>query len=134
MLRKFNYYDCKSVSTPYDPNIILKKSMRELISQHKYAHLIGSLLYITNRTRPDIAFDVNKLSRHTSNSSTEHWIALGRVFKYLRGIVDYCLLYIGYPDAIEDYTDATGNWLSDVKPISGLVFMLGGAVISWGSD
>lgn len=93
--------------------------------------MIGSLMYVSNRTRPDIAFAVGRLSRYTSNPNKLHWTALEMVFRYLRGTLDYCLHYSGYPNVIEGYSDA--NWVTDshdVKSTSGYVFLLGGAVIS----
>ena len=67
---------------------------------------MGSLLYITNSAGHDIAFVVNMLSWHTNNPSAKHWTALERMFKYLRGTINFCLLYTRYPDVIEGYTDA----------------------------
>ena len=93
------------------------------MSQLKYSQLIGSLLYISNRTRPDISYAVGKLSRYTSNPSREHWTALERVFRYLRGT-------IGYSDVMEGYSD--DNWITDynnVKSTTGNVFMFGGVVV-----
>nr|GEW67712.1 reverse transcriptase domain-containing protein [Tanacetum cinerariifolium] len=49
------------------------------------------------RTRPDIAYVVGRLSRFTSNPSGQHWKAITRVLKYLRGTKDYGLSYVGYP-------------------------------------
>nr|GEW90239.1 zinc finger, CCHC-type [Tanacetum cinerariifolium] len=79
-------------------------------------------------TRPDIAFAVRKLSRYTSNPSALHWQALGQVFQYLKGTMDYGLTYSGYPFVIEGYSDA--NWINNMEDhssTSGWVFLLGGA-------
>ncbi|KAK6161187.1 hypothetical protein DH2020_004568 [Rehmannia glutinosa] len=133
-LRKFNYYDCKSVSTPYDPNVHLHKNLGEPISQLKYSQIIGSLLYFTNMTRPDIFYAVGRLSRYTHNPSKSHWTTLERVLKYLRGTLSYSLCYKGFPSVLEGYSDA--NWITDnseIKSTSGFVFMFGGAAITWGS-
>ena len=100
----------------------------------KYSQLIGSLLYIANKSRPDISYAVSRLSRYTHNPSEIHWTALKRVFRYLRGTLDYALLYKGFPSTVEGYSDA--NWITDnvdIKSTTGYVFMLGGAAISWGS-
>lgn len=115
MLKKFNYYNCNPVSTPYDPSVQLKKNNGEPVSQLKYSQLIGSLLYIANKSRPDIAYAVGRLSRYTHNPSGEHWTALERVFKYLRGTLDYSLTYRGFPAVVEGYSDA--NWITDNQDI-----------------
>jgi hypothetical protein len=134
MLKKYEYFDTSPVSTPYDSSVHLKKNLGEPISQLKYSQIIGSLLYFTNRTRPDIAYAVGRLSRYTQNPNKEHWVALERVMRYLRGTIDYFLTYDGFSNVLEGYSDA--NWITDsvdVKSTSGYVFMLGGGAISWGS-
>lgn len=63
-----------------------------------------------NSTRPDIAYVVSKLSIYTSNPSKERWVAVIRVVKYLKEIVDYGLHFERYPAILEGYSDA--NWIS----------------------
>ena len=65
LLRKYKYYNFKSMSTPYDVNSQLKKNRGEPIAQTQYAQIIGSLLYLMNFFRPDIAYAVGRLSRYT---------------------------------------------------------------------
>ena len=55
--------------------------------------LIGSLLYIILSTRVDIVFTVIKLTRYTFNLSNIYFIAVKRVFKYLKGTKDYRITY-----------------------------------------
>ncbi|GJY49268.1 hypothetical protein Tco_0439224, partial [Tanacetum coccineum] len=43
--------------------------------------VIGCLMYAITCTRPDIAFAVGKLSRYTSNPSTQHWQAIQKASK-----------------------------------------------------
>jgi hypothetical protein len=112
----------------------LKKNSGTPVSQLRYSQMIGSLLYIANKTRPDIAYAVGRLSRHTHNPSKDHWVAVERVFRYLRGTLKHSLCYTGFPDVVEGYSDA--NWITDstdVKSTSGYIFLFGGAAISWGS-
>jgi len=35
--------------------------------------MIGSLLHVSNKSRPHIAFVVGRLNRYTSNPANEHW-------------------------------------------------------------
>ncbi|KAL0285507.1 UNVERIFIED_CONTAM: Retrovirus-related Pol polyprotein from transposon TNT 1-94 [Sesamum angustifolium] len=68
ILRKYNFIDCKHVTTPFDPSIHLfpVENDDNVINQKEYASLIGSLRYATDCTRPDIAYAVRVLSRFTS--------------------------------------------------------------------
>ena len=71
LLRKFGYYDFKSVSTPYDANSNLMKNRGEFISQSQYAQIIESLLHSMSFFRLDIAYAVSKLSRYTQCPSQD---------------------------------------------------------------
>ena len=50
-----------------------------------------------NCSRPDIAYAISRLSRYTQNLNREHWAALNRVLKYLKGTINYELMYSGLP-------------------------------------
>jgi len=63
ILHKFDFYNSKPISTPYDSSIALKKNTSEPVSQLKYSQLKGSLLYIFNRIRPDISYATCRLNR-----------------------------------------------------------------------
>nr|GFB37490.1 zinc finger, CCHC-type [Tanacetum cinerariifolium] len=134
ILKKFNRKDCSPVSTPMDLVEKLKPNTRKPIDQLEYSRAIGCLMYAMTSTRPDIAYAIGRLSRFTSNPSRQHWKAITRVFKYLRGSKDYGLSYVGYPSVLEGYSDASWiNHVDDSSSTSGWVFLLGGGVISWAS-
>ena len=48
-------------------------------------------MYAMTYARPDIAYVVRRLSRHTSNPGKEQWNVVNRVFKYLKKTMDYGL-------------------------------------------
>ena len=105
------------------------------MSQSEYAQIISSLMHLMNYTRPDIAYVVGRLNRYTHYPNKDHWIALYRVLKYLKGIINYNLTYCGFPSVLEGYSDA--NWISDsdeLKSTSGYVITLGGGAVSWKSS
>jgi hypothetical protein len=134
ILSCFGYSDCKPSPTPYDPSLKLRKNRGKSIDELRYYQIIGSLMYLTGATRPDILFATNKLSRFTSNPGNAHWCALERVMRYLRGTTTYGFQYTGYRDVLEGYSDA--NWISDVdeiKATSGYIFTISGAAVSWRS-
>ena len=58
-----------------------------------------------------------------SNPGDDHWKALKRVMRYLKGTMNYGIHYTGYPRVLEGYSDL--NWISDADEInatSGYVF------------
>ncbi|KAK1667679.1 hypothetical protein QYE76_055838 [Lolium multiflorum] len=131
---RFGFEDSRSSLTPYDPSLKLPKNKGQWVEQLRYSQIVGSLMYLASATRPDISYVVSKLSQFNSNLGNDHWIALDRVMRYLRGATTYGLQYIGYPYVREGYSDA--NWISDadeIKATSGYIFTFGGAAISWRS-
>ncbi|GJV77530.1 zinc finger, CCHC-type containing protein [Tanacetum coccineum] len=123
-----------SSSTPMDTIEKLMPNNGQAVSQLEFSRVISFLLYAMTCIRPDIAFVVGKLSRYTSNPGTQHWQAIQKVLKYLNKIMDYRLMYTGYPSMLEGYTDA--SWINNTKEnssTSGWVFLLGGGAISWAS-
>ena len=102
ILTKFSNYVSSPTKTPYDVNLYLSKNIGQCISQSEYARIIGSLMYITNCTRPDIAYSVNKLSRYTSNPGKDHWKAIARVLGYL----NLCRTMDCTPQDIQQYLKA----------------------------
>nr|GEV68061.1 hypothetical protein [Tanacetum cinerariifolium] len=90
-----------------------KPNSGKVVDQLEYSRAIGCLMYAMTSTRPDIAYAVGRLSRFTSNPSGQHWKAITRVLKYLRGTKDYGLSYIGYSSVLEGYSDA--SWINHVE-------------------
>ncbi|GJX02123.1 hypothetical protein Tco_0186036 [Tanacetum coccineum] len=104
------------------------------VDRLKYSKAIGCLMYVMTSTRHDIAYVVGRLSRFTSNPCRHHWHAITKVFKYLKGTMNYGLLYVGDPLVLEGYSYS--SWINHIKDssfTSGLVFLLGGGAISWAS-
>lgn len=93
VLSRFGFMDCKSAATPYDPNVKLHKNTGHGKDQLKYSQIIGSLMYLASATRPDISYVVSRLSRYTSNPGDDHWVALERVLRYLKGTSNLGILY-----------------------------------------
>ena len=51
-----------------------KEENEELLGPEvQYLSAIGALMYLTNYTRPNIAFSVNLLARYNSTSTRRHW-------------------------------------------------------------
>lgn len=86
ILKYFKMEDCYGVCTPLDPDVVLSKVMsptskqeKEKMRQIPYLAGVGSLMYTSLATRPDITFATNKLSQLNANPGRAHWTALQRV-------------------------------------------------------
>jgi hypothetical protein len=127
--------DCKSMDTPMNADIRKVKVLdSNPVDPSLYRQLIGSLMYLVN-TRPDIFFAVNTLSQFQVEPRQEHWIAAKHVLRYIRGTINYGLIYTASSDIqLHEFTDS--DWAGsaeDRKSTSGMCFSLGSAKISWGS-
>jgi hypothetical protein len=73
---------------------------------------IGALMYLANCTRPDIAFAVNLLARHSAAPTKHHWTGVKCILRYLNDTKDLGLFYKRGPNSnIIGYTNA--GYLSD---------------------
>ncbi|GFW29485.1 retrovirus-related Pol polyprotein from transposon RE2 [Trichonephila clavipes] len=89
LLVKHNLENCKSVKTPIvkgEDKIF--PSTNEFIDITMYQELIGELLYLANRTRPDISFVMSYLSQFNHNPEKRHYNLAKRVLRYLMGSRD----------------------------------------------
>ncbi|GKG40490.1 hypothetical protein Tco_0467267, partial [Tanacetum coccineum] len=110
ILRKFNYLDVKSASTPTD----LEKPLVQDgdVDEHLYRSMIGSLMYLTT-SRPDIMFAVCACARFQVSPKSPHLLAVKRIIRYLKGKLSLGLWYpkdsllelVAYTDS--DYAGAT---------------------------
>ena len=138
LLKNFAMENSKAVTTPFDAGAKLVKSKDDdnSCNKEKYQSAVGSLLFLSNRTRPDISYAVGVTARYSANPSDAHWSAVKRIMRYLNGSINLGLLYVreegtgklvGYSDA-----DWAGD-LDDRKSTSGYVFQLSGSAITWRS-
>lgn len=140
ILAKFNMSDCKPVATPFDSNQKLSSDMSpkteievQEMAKVPYQEAVGSILYLTQGTRPDIAYAVNTVCKYSRNPGKAHWSAVKRIFRYLRGTANAKLVFSknGGPE-ITGYCDA--DWANDLderRSCTGYVFTLQGGSISW---
>lgn len=67
-----------------------------------YANTMGCLMYVMVLTRPDIAHDVNIVSRNMTSPGKEHWMVVKWIMSYLNGLWGYVDLdYTGDLDRIK---------------------------------
>jgi len=98
-----------------------------------YHEAIGSLMYASVVTCPDIMFAVLMLLQFLENLGEVHWEAVKWVFHYLSGTRDVTLTYGGEQHDLLGFTDADGASQEHCCAISSHTFIMDGGVVSWSS-
>jgi histone deacetylase 1/2 len=113
----------------------LSKTGGDLLSDEdatKYRSILGALQYLTI-TRPDLAFAVNKVCQYLHSSTTEHWTAVKRILRYVRGTSNIGLKIMKSPSLVlSAFSDA--DWAGDVddrRSTGGFSIFCGPNLISW---
>jgi hypothetical protein len=110
LLKRHNMQDCKPVDTPMDAGtakammLLPTPSKCELHSTtpaldfsvvKQYQQLVGELVWLCIRTRPDIRFAVSLIARFVSCATQAHLnLAKQRILRYLRGTITDGLVFL----------------------------------------
>ncbi|KAJ4715159.1 Retrovirus-related Pol polyprotein from transposon TNT 1-94 [Melia azedarach] len=140
ILSRFGMSTAKPIDTPSAANAHLSvafapKSVeeKEYMSRVPYASAVGSLMYAMVCSRPDLAQSVSVVSRFMGEPGKEHWQAVKRIFRYLKGTFDVGLIYEGDTQClVTRFSDS--DYAGDVdsrRSMTGYVFTLGSSVVSW---
>jgi hypothetical protein len=134
LLKVTEFGTCRPNSVPLQPKVKFGPAEEGTVVQDMqqwYASTVGSLLYLVVCTRPDLAYAVGMLARHTSQPTMEHVKALKGVLRYLSGTKSLGLVY-GASQDLSAYTDADfGAELRTAKSTTGFVFLIGGSAFIW---
>ena len=82
-----------------------------------------------------IAFVVSKVARFSSIPSQQHWSAVKRIFRYLKGTTGFCITY-SRDKVANMFGNSDADWAGDDasrKSTSGYLFIMNGGLISWRS-
>ena len=136
VVRDAGMHSCNPASTPMSNKTILLSTSTLLAESDKkrYQRVIGSLLYLMQATRPDLAFAVIRLSQFASSPCQAHAEALKRILRYLKGTINAKLILgdlsstdvVGYFDAA--YADTIKR-----HSTCGYIFHYFGSPVSWSS-
>ncbi|GKA34487.1 hypothetical protein Tco_0720916 [Tanacetum coccineum] len=96
--------------------------------------MVGSLMYLT-ASRPDLVFVVCMCARYQASPTEKHFKALKRVFRYLRGTINWGLWYLkDTAMALTAYADADHAGYQDTRrSTSESAQFLGDKLVSWSS-
>lgn len=133
---KYGLADGKTRNIPLSSSVRLSQEEGEPLdtATYNYGSLIGSLLYVSVCTRPDIAQAVGALSKFMRSPTSVHWQAAKGVVRYLAGTKDYGVVFSGSGTTTIGYTDA--DYAGDIdtrRSTTGYAFIMNGGAISWQS-
>ncbi|XP_037957719.1 secreted RxLR effector protein 161-like [Teleopsis dalmanni] len=101
-----------------------------------YREAIGSLMYLMVCTRPDITCAIGVLSRFLENPFEIHCQGVKRVFRYIKGTLEYGVSFnLNSSDTeLVMYCDADwGNDSDTRRSISAWIAFINGGPVSWSS-
>ena len=84
-----------------------------------YRQAVGTLLWLSLGTRPDICYAVSQVAKYNDCFGKEHWTAVLRIFKYLKGTLTLGLKFAS-TDTSTDYLKRFNSlkFLKDLKCVS----------------
>ena len=131
-ISSFGMKDCKYAQTPMEHNFQVDLSL-PMNKDLPYRELVGSLIYISIVSRPDIAYATSLLSRYLDKPTKQLWIAAKRVLRYLNATSNLALTFYKNQDTgVVAYSDA--DWAGDIssrKSTSGCVLYHCGNPVLW---
>ena len=164
VIAKFTDASLTSANTPADPKIVLSTTHCPqtdvdvlFMKSIPYREAVGSLLWLSLGSRPDIAYAVSQVAKFNGNPGPTHWTAVLRIFRYLSHTRMYGLTYSrsnhNAPHEIQTSVSSAPHFLTDgdvLRPtcfvdsdyarcidsrrsVTGFIFMLAGAPLSWQS-
>ena len=150
-LERYGLQQCRTVSTPeavgaaHDAN----PSLDLPADRQRYMEIIGTLIYASISTRPDITHAVHYLASHMQVPTQRHMQAAERVLRYLSGTKEVGLVFGSRNGSIvgdsrgrraqvqvDVCAFADADWANDKgdrRSVSGWVAKLNGDPVSWSS-
>ena len=141
----FRFGNAKSVTKHFANHFKLSASQSpkteddyEKMKNIPYLIAVGSLMYAMVCTKADIFHGVSVVSRYLVNPGKKYWQAVKWILRYFAGLVSKCLKFqkdgstFVNADQVIGYTDF--DFAGDLDKrifLSGYVFNMSGAVISW---
>jgi len=137
ILKWYGQLNVHPMKTPSLPNeqLIKLKSPKPDVDVKWYQSAVGALMYAMLGTCLDLAYMVGILSQHTAVLGKDHVHTVQCTFRYLHAMIHHNLTFNGNEcGELIGFSDT--DWAANVNnhhSISGYVFMLSGAVVSWSS-
>ena len=139
LLKRFGFDNCVPAETPLVPGTVLEhqNSGTELdsVRHRRYREIVGSIMYLTTSTRPDLSMAISMCSRYVQKPYDLHWKALTHLIRYVRRTASTGIKYVRKEELeFYGYSDSSNaNDLDTRKARYGYIFTLSGGAIGWAS-
>ena len=137
VLDRFKALNPKKSDTPVESGQVLsKEGVGDDVDPRLYRELVGSLMYLSTISRPDLAFAVNHVARFMQTPKQSHFSAAVKILGYLSTTVSHGITYDGsLKFKIDGYCDSDYAMDPDTRwSTTGYVFLASGAPIVWSSQ
>lgn len=131
LLKRFQMFEAKPAKVPISKT---SDTAHPAEGKFPYREAVGSLLYLSNKTRPDIAYGVSYCSRSLDNPTVQNVIDVKQILRYVKGTIKNGIM--SKPEAsgntIEAYCDS--DYAEDPisrKSTTGFIMFYCGLPISW---
>ncbi len=124
ILKRFQMTDCKPLSISMNPcvanSLLLSKHQADRATIKWYQSAIGSLMWPSVHTRPDISYLVGVLSRYCANLGFIHCNLVIQIFRYSAGTLELGITFkSNVTDELVGYTDSDRAGLKDRRRSTG---------------
>ena len=142
MLKRFGLEDATPKKSPMVSHLRLSKAdcpdFPDKGTRKMYQQIVGSLMYLSCGTRPDIAMAVNQCAQYMSNPGPSHIEAAKHILRYVKGTLDVGLTYGNASPSMENtllgFVDADhAASPDDRKSVAGYALILNSAAVCWAS-
>ena len=141
ILRTYGFWGSLPLATMLPPHTRLSKDdcdpTPEKAFHLRYRGIVGSLGYLVNMTRPDLAFAYSELSKYVQHPGKAHMAAAEHTLRYLRGTFDKSLRFSrDCPIVDTPWGWVDSDWAGDTdtrRSHAAYIIMMNGGPISWKS-
>jgi hypothetical protein len=141
ILRTYGFLGSLSLETMLPPHTRLSKDDCDSAPEHAfhlcYRGIVGTLGYLVNMTRPDLAFAYSELIKYVQRPDKAHMAAAEHTLRYLRATFDKSLRFSrDCPIVDTPWGCVESDWAGDTdthRSHTTYIIMMNGGPISWKS-
>ncbi|KAF0708817.1 hypothetical protein AaE_013080 [Aphanomyces astaci] len=133
VLKRFKFHESHGQATPEaeDTDGTWDDPEQPTTDESEFRAIVGSLMYLTTCTRPDISHAVQRLTRHMHDPRLPHLVGAKRILRYLRATTNMGITYRGDNMTLVGIGDASWATKPDRKSTTGFICLVCGGAVSW---